>query len=316
MTISVNARAWRLFEAMRDDADALGLAVQTGPRNEILVDASRGGTAAGVRMAEICLAGLGSVSLAMENALPSWPASVTVASSQPVIACLGSQYAGWSLSQPEAPKYFALGSGPARALARREPLFQELGYADKADCAVLVLEASKPPPPMLLEKITSDCGIAPDRLAVIYAPTQSVAGGVQVVARVVEVAMHKTHALHFPLDRVRDGIGTAPLPPPHPDFVQAMGRTNDAIIFGGRVHLFVSGRAEEAQKLAVALPASTSRDYGRPFAEIFAAANGDFYAIDAMLFSPAVAIVTAVESGQTFRAGRLDPALLDASFGS
>jgi methenyltetrahydromethanopterin cyclohydrolase len=131
---------------------------------------------------------------------------------------------------------------------------------------------------------------------------------------VLEVALHKLHALKFPLTRVLDGMGAAPLPPPHPDFITAMGRTNDAIIFGGRVHLYVSGPASDARAMAEALPAATSRDFGRPFAEIFRAVKGDFYAIDPMLFSPAEALVTAVETGETFRGGRLDPALLDVSF--
>src|SRR5205085_2711920 len=84
---------------------------------------------------------------------------------------------------------------------------------------------------------------------------------------------------------------TAPLVPPHPDFVIAMGRTNDAIIYGGQVHLFVTGPADEARALAERLPSEGSRDYGRPFAEIFKAVKGDFYAIDPMLFSPAEVIV-------------------------
>ena len=316
MPISVNTRAWNLFEALLADADALGLAVAAGPDGEMLVDAAAAGIEAGLRIAEICLGGLGRVSLGTDAALPRWPATVTVASSQPVIACLGSQYAGWSLAHGEKPNaYFALGSGPARALARKEKLFAELGYADQADEAVLVLEAAKPPPAPLLADIARTCGVAGRRLGVIYAPTQSLVGSAQVVARVLEVAMHKAHELHFPLARIRDGIGAAPLPPPHPDFVTAMGRTNDAIIFGGRVHLFVSGPAEAARTLAERLPAATSCDYGRPFAETFRAAKGDFYAIDPMLFSPALALVTAIDSGETFRGGALDPALLDASFG-
>jgi methenyltetrahydromethanopterin cyclohydrolase len=93
-----------------------------------------------------------------------------------------------------------------------------------------------------------------------------------------------------------------------------MGRTNDAIIYGGQAHLFVKGPASDAKALADAIPSTTSRDYGRPFAEIFAAYNGDFYKIDPMLFSPARAIVTAIETGETFHAGAVDQSLLDASF--
>lgn len=317
--ISVNARAWTLFEALCADAAALRVGVSRGSQGEHLVDAGaahRGGIEAGLRIAAICTGGLATMSLAANAATPRWPWSIAATSSNPVIACLASQYAGWSLSHGEKPDaYFALGSGPARALARREKLYEDLGYADVADAAVLVLESDKPPPAPLVQRIASDCGVRPERLGIVYAPTQSLAGGVQVVARVLEVALHKAHELHFPLERIVDGLGTAPLPPPHPDFVTAMGRTNDAIIFAGRVQLFVTGPAADAKQLAEALPARTSRDYGKPFAEIFRAFKGDFYAIDRMLFSPAEAIVTAVETGEGFRAGGIDVDLLDASFG-
>jgi methenyltetrahydromethanopterin cyclohydrolase len=137
---------------------------------------------------------------------------------------------------------------------------------------------------------------------------------VQVVARVVEVALHKAHALKFPLDRILEAAGSAPLSPPHPDLATGMGRTNDAIIFGGEVQLFVSGPADEAKALAEELPSTRSRDYGAPFAEIFRRFGGDFYAIDPMLFSPAAVTVTALDSGETFRAGKISAKLLDASF--
>jgi methenyltetrahydromethanopterin cyclohydrolase len=120
--------------------------------------------------------------------------------------------------------------------------------------------------------------------------------------------------LGFPLERIVDGIGAAPLCPPHPDFVTAMGRTNDAIIFAGQIQLYVTGPADEARTLAHKLPSKTSRDYGRPFSEIFRQAKGDFYAIDPMLFSPAKITVTALESGESFQSGEIDLELLDASF--
>ncbi len=316
--ISVNQHARRLLDALCADAVSLRIGVSTGAGGECLVDAGaqhRGGIAAGLRIAAICLGGLGEIRLASDATVAQWPWTVSVASSQPVIACLASQYAGWSLSDGvKQGGFFALGSGPARALARREKLFEELQYRDDATTAVLVLESSKPPPAGVVENIAQACGLTPANLAIVYAPTQSLAGSVQVVARVLEVALHKAHALHFPLERIIDGLGAAPLPPPHPDFVIAMGRTNDAIIFGGRVQLFVSGPPGDVRALAEALPAATSRDYGRPFADIFRAANGDFYAIDPMLFSPAAVIVTAIDSGESFHAGRLDPGLLDLSF--
>jgi methenyltetrahydromethanopterin cyclohydrolase len=146
-------------------------------------------------------------------------------------------------------------------------------------------------------------------------PTRSLSGTVQIVARVLEVALHKAHALKFDLKAIRDGLGSAPLPPPSPDFVTAMGRTNDAILFAGQVHLFVTGPDAAARALAEALPSSASRDYGRPFAEVFKAVKYDFFQIDPLLFSPARIQVTAIESGRSFAAGRMDPDLLAASFG-
>jgi len=317
-TISVNRRGAELTAALRRDAAMLNLGVTHGPRGETLIDAGakqRGGIDAGLRIAEICLGGLGEVRLTPDSATPRWPWTIAVRSSQPVIACLGSQYAGWSLTHGTGKDaFFALGSGPARALAQKETVFKDIGYRDEADVASLVIESGRPPPPEIVDKVTTDCGVAPSALTVIYAPTQSLAGATQVVARVLEVALHKAHELNFPLARIVDGMGAAPLSPPHPDFVTAMGRTNDAIIYGGRAQLYVTGPAEDAKGLAEALPSRASRDFGAPFAEIFKRFKGDFYAIDPMLFSPAEVIVTAIENGESFRAGEVHHKLLDASF--
>jgi len=102
--------------------------------------------------------------------------------------------------------------------------------------------------------VAAACKVDPSKLTIIVTPTSSLAGGVQVVARVLEVAIHKAHALHFPLENIIDGSGSAPICPPHPNFVKAMGRTNDAILFAGQVHLFVKGSDEAAEKLARKCP--------------------------------------------------------------
>ena len=316
---SVNAKVAPLVHALIDDASALRVEVTTGSLGECRVDCgvrATGGIEAGRRIAEICLGGLGRVALEITNTDSAWPFMVTVHTSQPVLACLGSQYAGWSLSAKDdnGKKYSVLGSGPARAIGSSEKLFDELGYRDKAASACLVLEADRPPPPALVEKVAEACKLPPERLTFIYAPTSSLAGTVQIAARCLEVALHKAHELHFPLDRIVDGIATAPLPPPAPDFAAAMGRTNDAIIYGGRAQLYVSGDAKAAKELAENLPSLRSKDYGKPFADIFAAVKGDFYAIDRMLFSPAKVTVTALKTGESFEAGHIDTAVLSRSF--
>ena len=77
-----------------------------------------------------------------------------------------------------------------------------------------------------------------------------------------------------------------------------------------------AARPTPPRELAEKLPSRGSRDYGQPFAEIFKAFKGDFYAIDPLLFSPAEVIVTAIDSGETFRAGGRDEEMLRAEPGS
>jgi methenyltetrahydromethanopterin cyclohydrolase len=315
---SINAEVVPLVEGLVRDARALRVEVSQGPLGERRIDCgvkTVGGLEAGRRIAQVCLGGLGTVTLQTTDPESAWPFAVTVHTSQPVLACLGSQYAGWSLSvEDRGKKYHVLGSGPARALGSSEKLFDELGYRDKSLSGCLVLEADREPPVALVEHVAKACKVATDQLTFVYAPTSSLAGTVQIAARCLEVALHKAHELHFPLDHIVDGIATAPVPPPAPGFVAAMGRTNDAIIYGGRVQLFVSGPAQAARTLAEQLPSLKSKDYGKPFADIFAAVKGDFYAIDRMLFSPAMVTVTALDTGESFEAGHIDAAILSRSF--
>jgi methenyltetrahydromethanopterin cyclohydrolase len=314
---SINAAAQPLVEALVRDAGRLRIGVAAHASGCRIVDAGIahvGGLEAGRRIAEICLGGMGEVRLI--STPHRWPLRVSVLASDPVLACLGSQYAGWSLSAGEGKGAFhALGSGPGRSLSVKEALFRELGYRDAADATCLVLEVGQTPPPAVVEKVTRDCGIEPENLTFILTPTQSLAGVVQIAARVLEVALHKVHTLGFPLEQVQDGSGSAPVPPPAPDFLHAMGRTNDAIIFGGVVELFVDTEDDAAQDLAQRLPSSACGDYGRPFAEVFKAVQYDFYKIDANLFAPAAAVVCNARTGKVFRAGAVDDALLAASFG-
>ncbi len=319
--LSVNALSERLVTRLVNDAPRFRVAVSRTESGTVLVDAgvtAPGSVAAGVLIARICMGGLGHVSVRESlDARPLWPSTIEVRTSWPVLACLASQYAGWSLAatkeQTGGKKFFSLGSGPARALAVKEPLFAELGYRDRHERGALVLEVDRMPPQVIIDKVLNDCGLAPERLTLVTTPTHSVAGTVQVVARVVEVALHKTHVLGVALDEVVEAGGSAPLPPPAPDGIQAMGRTNDAILYGGRVHLTVKHDAA-ARQLAAELPASNSRDHGRPFADIFTSFNYDFYQIDPALFAPAEVWVSSLESGATYHGGAVNADLLHAQW--
>jgi methenyltetrahydromethanopterin cyclohydrolase len=317
--LSVNTLAAPIVESLVNNRQALRVAVHRLSNGVRIIDAGievPGSLEVGRMVTEICMGGMGRALIRSANVFGKWKWHIDVLSTNPVLACLASQYAGWSLSHGSGKEGFnALGSGPARALGSREELFHELAYRDRAGDAVMVIEVDKLPPLEIAQKIADMCKVNPRRLTLILTPTSSLAGSVQVVGRVLEVAMHKVHAVGFPLGEIVDGAASAPLCPPAADFLNAMGRTNDAIIFGGQVHLFVSNGDEAAQDLANKLPSNGSRDFGKPFAEIFKDYGYDFYKIDPMLFSPARAVVTSMKTGHTFQAGALHEELLDRSFG-
>jgi len=315
-TLSVNRLTQPLVERLLAQAEALELLVRRDDSGVCIVDAgidARGSVAAGLLISEICMGGLGQASLRAAGP-ESWPTWIEVQSAQPVLACLGSQYAGWSLSASKEEtggrKFAALGSGPARALAGKEPLYAELGYRDRADVGVLVLEVDRLPPRVIIDKLLHDCQLGAAGLTLILTPTTSLAGTTQVVTRVLETALHKAHELGYPLGHIVGGVAAAPLPSPGSNGVEGMGRTNDAILYGGRVHLTVRGDDAASRTLARQLPSRNSRDHGRSFADIFIAAEYDFYKIDPALFAPAEVWVSNLESGNTWHGGALDMTLL------
>ena len=177
-----------------------------------------------------------------------------------------------------------------------------------------VLESRKLPPEAVCQEVAEHCGVAPSDLTLLLAPTASLAGSVQVVAQGVETALHKLHELNFDLHRVVSGTGVAPLPPASGGDLAAIGRTNDAILYGADVTLWVRG--DDASLLAIGprVPSSASSDYGQPFAAIFERYNRDFYRIDPHLFSPAVVTLANVDTGRSFRFGHTLPAVIHESF--
>jgi methenyltetrahydromethanopterin cyclohydrolase len=259
------------------------------------------------------MAGLGTVAATPLTLDGRWLPGLTVTTDRPAIACLAAQYAGWRLDYED---YFAMGSGPGRALIHAEDLYDDLGWDERANAAVLCLETREPPSAEVAEFVAERAGVPCSALTLLMAPTASIAGSVQIAARVVETALHKLHELDFDVRRVVAGFGTCPLPPVADDDMAALGRTNDAVLYGGQVHLTVEGHDDDdaLRRLVQRLPASASSDYGEPFGSVFKAANFDFYAIDPLLFSPAQIRLTSVASGRSFEAGAVNLEVLERSF--
>ncbi len=269
-----------------------------------------GGLDAGLMLARVCLADLADVVVLPEEVGPGQ--RLRVATRQPVAACMASQYAGWEI---KGENFFAMGSGPMRAAAGREPLFEEIGYREQPTDVVGVLESSQFPPEEVCRDIAAKCGVGADHLTLLIAPTNSLAGTLQVVARSVETALHKLHELGFDLSRVESGRGTAPIPPVASDALAAIGLTNDAILYGGEVTLEVHGDDATLQKIGPQTPSSASADYGRPFGEVLAAYDNDFYRVDPLLFSAAVVRFVNLDTGNAFEFGEVNREVLGESFG-
>jgi methenyltetrahydromethanopterin cyclohydrolase len=314
MNFDLNQRAFVIANDLAARADALRVAVTTLDNGARIIDCGAktlGSLEAGRLLAEICLAGLGRVSLAAGRA-DLWPGpAVSVATDQPVAACMASQYAGWQIT---GEKYFAMGSGPMRAAGSREPLFEQIGHRERPPRIVGVLETRKLPPPAVCAQLAADCGVSPEQLTLLIAPTASMAGTMQVVARSVETALHKMHEIGLPLEQVVSGFGLAPLPPIASDDLAGIGRTNDAILYGGEVTLWVNGEDDQIAALGPKIPSSSSADYGEPFAAIFERSGRDFYKIDPLLFSPAAVTLINLRSGRCHRFGQTNAAVLQRSF--
>ena len=312
MTLSLNDRARELADRLAADAEAARVEVTTLSNGARLIDCREGGFAAGRAFAEVCMGGLGEVAYAPLVLDGRWFPGLTVTTDRPAVACLAAQYAGWRIDRDG---YFAMGSGPGRALIRAEELYDDLDWDEQASAAVLCLETREPPPAEVAAFVAERAGVEPSDLTLLMAPTASVTGSVQIAARVVETALHKLHELDFDVRRVVSGFGSCPLPPVADDDMAALGRTNDAVLYGGQVHLTVEADDDDAlRELVERLPASASKDYGEPFGKVFKDAEYDFYKIDPLLFSPAQIRLTSLGSGRSFEAGRVNLEVLERSF--
>jgi methenyltetrahydromethanopterin cyclohydrolase len=316
--LSVNQLAWKLAEKLLNNQAFYGVHASKTSAGATVIDAGinvPGGFQAGKILTELCMGGAGKAQLGFKAYGDLTLPSITVSSDHPAVAALGSQFAGWRIKEPDGS--IAIASGPARALALKpKNVYEEIGYNDASDKAVLTLESNNLPSDALIEKVTGTCNITAENLIAVVAPTASIAGLTQVAGRVVEVGIHKLRTLGLSPKLIRYAIGFAPIPPRCDEFEVAMARTNDAILYGGTVYLVVEHDDEDAlNKIVEQAPSSTSKDYGKPFLQIFREADRDFYKIDHALFAPALLIINNMKTGRILTAGEINARILKDSLG-
>lgn len=310
----MHEEAVRLADRLEVAGPAMGTLTSRLQNGTRLIDAgveARGSCGAGRLFAEACLGGLGSVTIGTRRLGPATLLEARVSVDAPLLACIGSQYAGWKIQEGS---FFAMGSGPARSLAAAEPLFGRYPLKSIAPRSVLLLETAALPGPEVADRVAARCGLGPSDLTLVAASTGSVAGSTQIAARSVETALHKLMELRFDLECVVAGAGSCPIAPGAPDPLQAIGRTNDAILYGADVTLWARAADAAIEAVLDRVPSSASRDHGRLFYDLFRQ-YGDFYAIDPLLFSPARVTFVNESTGRVFCAGSTDESLLVKSFG-
>jgi methenyltetrahydromethanopterin cyclohydrolase len=309
--VSVNERAAEIAKRMVLDKDKLKIGVKNLKNGALVLDCGveeYGGLAAGKMFSEACMGGLAEV----EFSYSDFGMQVNISTDYPKEACMASQFAGWKIKVKD---FFALGSGPARSLARDEKLFKTLGYEDEYNQGVIALETRAFPSEEVAAYIAEKAGVNPDGLYILVAPTASLVGSIQISARIVETGLHKLHELGFSLDAVASGFGTCPVAPVAKSDLKAMGITNDCILYGGQTRYFVDCEDAEIESIIEKVPSSASRDYGSPFYDIFKKYDKDFYKIDPNLFSPAEIFVNNMKTGKTFHAGGVNADVLRKSLG-
>ncbi|MFN0196047.1 MAG: methenyltetrahydromethanopterin cyclohydrolase [Planctomycetaceae bacterium] len=314
MSHSLNERSLTLLESITGQAGDLGIGLHPLAGGGTIWDFgvhAPGSLAAGLLLSRICLADRATVTLSTGDiGGTAWP-MLTVQVDAPVEACLLSQYAGWQIS---VGKYFAMGSGPMRAVAAREELYKTLAYLECPTRCIGVLEGRKLPDDAVVAYIAEKTSLPADQITLCIAPTASLAGNMQVVARSVETALHKLFELKFDVRRIIGAIGSAPLSPVAKDDLTGIGRTNDAILYGARVTLWITGDDASVAEIGPKVPSQSSPMYGKPFLEIFEEAGRDFYQIDPHLFSPAEIVFQNVETGNVQHFGSPAPEILRRSF--
>ena len=313
-TPTLNERAQRLADFMANTATSLRVNVHTLESGARVLDCgikTPGSLQAGLALASVCLAGQADVTLLAGEVAGIACPQIQVTTDQPVLACMASQYAGWQIA---AGKFFAMGSGPMRAAYGKEELFDHIPGREQAPVAVGCLESRKLPDDGVIEYLSTALNLPAGKITLLVAPAASLAGNLQVVARSLETALHKLHELKFDLNQVVSGLGIAPLPPVAKDELGAIGRTNDAILYGGRVVLWVTAEDDQLAEVGPKVPSSASADYGTTFASIFERYHHDFYKIDPLLFSPAEIVFCNLKTGRSFAFGRTKTEVLYQSF--
>ncbi len=307
---SLNRMATELVDEAIDFADELAIEVHSLSGDAAVLDFGvdmPGGIEPGLLLAEIQTGGLATLGTQLRTVAGTPRTHVECSTDQPALALLCAGKAGWEVSTGA---FDALGSGPARALVAEEPVFGRINYRDEFDLAVLALETDRLPDEQVVRQVAERAGVPESGVFLPSYATASVTGSVVAASRAAELATFRLSELGYDPLNVLSVTGSAPVPPVAGDEPGALALTNDALAYGGRVHLTVDQPFDRFDELVSTAPA----EYGVPFADIFDQVDRQYDALSPALFGPAQVTVDVV-GGDTHVVGDTDEELLATSFG-
>lgn len=316
--ISANKGGMRIVRQILEDPEAIGCKAIKMECGATLIDMglkTKGGFKAGLLFTEATMGGLSVVQLGDFKLNEHYSFSAAeVYTEQPIIACLGSQIAGWQLGTGD---FAAIGSGPARSLAvvDSDRYFKVIDYHDDYPEAVICMQNESYPTEEVARYIADSCHVKPEDTYILVTSNTSIVCSIQVSARILEQCCHKFFEKGFDPYQIVACRGRAPIAPVCADPLVTMGRINDAVIYGGETEFWVDADDRDIARTIHQLTSNTSSPkYNVPFMDIFVESNLDFFQVDYDVHSIAKIQIHNVRTGRGFSAGEINYRMLEESF--
>lgn len=314
--VSINEEAVKVVKNVISNAARLGVKVEKLDNGTTILDMginAEGSWQAGIEFIKLNMGNLGNVDIVPYRVGELELSSVFLHSDQVVTATIASQIAGWKLKSGEKT---IIGSGPARAQAvvDSDYYFEMTDYRDQNEECVLCLQMQELPDEEIANEVAEACQVGPENIYLVVAPSASLVGSIQVAARSVEQTVHKMFEHGFNLDNIRYAKGLAPIAPIIADETEAMGRINDALLYGGYSEFWVYCDDNEIIEIINKLVSEASEHYGQPFSKLFKEAENDFYKMDKDIHAMSKVKMHNIKTGKLFEAGSIHTEVIKESY--
>jgi methenyltetrahydromethanopterin cyclohydrolase len=318
MTKSLNEAAMDIISPILDDPQRYGALISKSSGGATIVDMGieADGSWLGAKMyVEAAHGGMAELTYGRTRIKDLDLPTANLMVDNPMLSVIGCEAGAWAVGEGE---FVPVASGPVRAKARADRWSQRVEYEDPSPYVLLQMQTVSIPNDETLAYVADACGIPVANLTVMVAPSASLVGSIQVCSRAFEQCIISlARNTSFDISTILHGYGSAPVAPVIKDEVLAMGRINDALVYGGSGGMWLRhSDDDEVRRMTEGLPfsAQAGDDYGKGYAEIYATYGHSLFNIPAPLDSPAKVMMTNMLTGNVFTAGKIDEDIVYRSF--